>query len=178
MVITENEEAKVVYQYIADFAKSIYEGEEKREASVIEQAGRMQSAFSFVIAALFMLAQILVAYTVLSSAFLIASISSVSITLLLSLLFATIAQRRFKRTYLAPAKELSDHIKANYQFFLTSAQRNKNLSETYEEISSSLEKKNNTRIVFIQLSMGLFYFSLGLCLFWFGFALIKYRGAI
>jgi len=178
MVITENEEAKVIYRHIAALARSAYEEEKKREESIIEQAGRMQSAFSFVIAALFMLAQILLSYTILSSAFLIASISSVSITLLLSLFFATIAQRRVKRAYLAPVKDISDHIKANYQFFLTSAQRNKSMSETYEEMFSSLEKKNDTRIVFIQISMGLFYFSLGLCLFWFVFALIKYRGAI
>ena len=83
MVITENEEAKVIYRHIAALARSAYEEEKKREESIIEQAGRMQSAFSFVIAALFMLAQILLSYTILSSAFLIASISSVSITLLL-----------------------------------------------------------------------------------------------
>ena len=84
------------YSYIAQFARNAYEGEERREASIIEQAGRMQSAFSFVIAALFMLAQIIATHTVLSATFLVSSLFTVSITLVFSLLFATIAQRREK----------------------------------------------------------------------------------
>lgn len=166
------------YAYIARFAEKIYESEEKREASVIEQAGRMQAAFSFVIAALFMLAQILVSNTVLSNVFLIVSISSVGIILLISLFLATFAQRRAKRAYFLSIKELNSDITNNYKDFLSPAQRDKYYSETYGELYDSLEKNNNQRIVCIRISMILFYIALGLCIFWFGIAIIKYREMI
>ncbi len=164
------------YSYIAQFARSAYEGEERRESSIIEQAGRMQSAFSFVIAALFMLAQIIATHTVLSAAFLISSLFTVSITLLLSLLFATIAQRRKKGKCLPPINELTDYIIKNQKYFLTPAQRNRYLAETYGEMQQSLEKNNDKRIVYIRISMLMLYISLALCLFWFIVAILKYGG--
>ena len=49
---------EILYSYIADFDKEIYANEERREDSLIQQATNMQTAFSFVSAAVFMVAQI------------------------------------------------------------------------------------------------------------------------
>lgn len=56
----KNETATQIYSFIADFDEKIYANEERREDSLIQQAAHMQTAFSFVSAALFMVAAIII----------------------------------------------------------------------------------------------------------------------
>ena len=55
---TQQDIASTLYEYIASFDREIYANEERREDSLIQQATNMQTAFSFVSAAVFMVAQI------------------------------------------------------------------------------------------------------------------------
>ena len=162
------------YSFILTLAKDTYLDEVRRESSIIEQAGRMQAAFSFVITALFVLAQILIEYTVLSSLFVILSLSSVSITLLSSLVCATLAQRRARMVLFPTVSNTKEQVLKRYKSFATSAQKNAYLVEIYEKAFCSIEKTNNQRVRFIWFSMLLFYVAITLCLLWFLIAIIKY----
>ena len=162
------------YAYMAELAKLIFENEERREDSLIQQAGHMQTAFSFVIAAMFMVAAILIEYRgVLSLEFLLIVFSSITLVLLSSLFFATMAQNRIKRKDFPQICKIKEHIQNNYDLFRTPAQRSKYLLETYETMHASYELVNNKRQKCVKISMKLFYISLILCAFWFVVAIIK-----
>ena len=82
----QNHEYIEVFAFIGEMAKVKYENEIRREESIIQQASQMQTAFSFITAALFMVAPIAIEYrgTVLSlSFFLVASYSAFLLLLLL-----------------------------------------------------------------------------------------------
>lgn len=164
------------YSFILALTKETYLNEVKRESSIIEQAGRMQAAFSFVITTLFVLAQILIEYTILSSLFYILSLSSVSFALLSSLICATLAQRRARMTLFPSVTSIRDQVLKQYKSFATTAQQDAYLVKIYEKTFRSLEKTNNQRVRFIWFSMLLFYVAIALCLFWFVVAIIKYKG--
>ena len=166
------------YAYMADFASKIYESEEKREHSIVEQAGRMQAAFSFVIAAALLLAQILISKESFTHLFLLVSFSSIIVFLILCLLFATLAQRRTKRAGLPSVTTIKNKIIEEYQLLSTNAQRNKYLVETYELMFDSYEKSNNKKVCYLRLSMLFFYISLGLCFLWFCLAILIKLGVI
>ena len=51
------------FQYLNEYAKFRYENELRREDSIIRQASQMQTAFSFVTAAMFMVAPIVIEYS-------------------------------------------------------------------------------------------------------------------
>lgn len=54
-----------------------------------------------------------------------------------------------------------------YHNFETEAQRNKYIVDTYGAMYNSYESKNNKRVLWIRVSMFMFYFALGLIVFWF-----------
>ena len=160
------------FAYMAKIATVIYESEEKREHSIVEQAGRMQAAFSFVIAALLLFAQILMEKSALPVVFLLISFSSITLFLLLCLLFATFAQRRVIRSQWPSILDLERKVINEYKSFATEAQRSKYLLETYGVICEAHEKANNQRVFWLRLSMIMFYIALGLIVFWFNIGLL------
>lgn len=164
------------FSYMADVASTIYESEEAREHSIVEQAGRMQAAFSFVIAALLLFAQILVSKNALSTLFLLSSFSSITFFLLLCLLFATFAQWRVKRSLWPPISTLENKVISEYYNFETEAQRSKYLLETYDRICVDHEKANNKRVFWLRMSMMMFCVALGLIVFWFIIGLLCVTG--
>ncbi len=166
------------FSYMADIASKIYESEEAREHSIVEQAGRMQAAFSFVIAAVLLLAQILISKRIFTDLFLLLSFSSITVFLLLCLLFATLAQRRTKRVGFPSVTEIKNMIIEEYQSFATNASRNKYIVDTYELMFASYEKNNNKKVRNLRLSMISFYISLGLCVLWFCLAILIKLGVI
>ena len=162
------------FEYMSDFAKIIFENEERREDSLIQQAGHMQTAFSFVIAAVFMVAAIVVEYRgVLSLTFLLVAFSTITAVLLVSLFFATMAQNRMKRDDFPKVSTIKNLIISEYQMFETPAQRSKYLLDTYEKMHISYERINDQRQRNVKISMTLFYISLALCVFWFIVAICK-----
>lgn len=169
-----NDVAEKLYEYIVDFDKEIYENEEHREDSLIQQATNMQTAFSFVTAAIFMVAPIVLEYRGnLSIEFFLVVFASISATLIGSLFCATKAQKRYQRNSFPMADLLQKKVESEYQCFITPAQRSKYLAKTYSQLHKSLASINEKRVKWINYSMILFFCSLGLCVFWFVVTIIK-----
>lgn len=167
--LTEEQEkqADAIFTYIAQMSEKIYEHEIERTTSLIEQASKMQAAFSFMFTSIFMVAQIVFEYSVLSKVFLTVVFSSVGLTLLFSIFSATIVQHRRKREDFVSAKKFSEDAIDNYQLLITEAQRQKHRAETYAKIQKSMSNINKKREKWIRASMDSFYLTVFLCVFWF-----------
>ena len=177
-MITEKDIADI-YTYICEYARMIYDYESRRTDSIIRQATQMQTAFSFMTAALFMVAQLKIEEsTPLSGWFLFAAYSSITVILLASLFAATMAQNRKRGFGFEDAKTFRDKIVNEYKNFITEEQRQKYLAEYYEKIQADLSERNNEAVEWIQLSMKLFYCALAFISIFFFLALfligIKY----
>lgn len=175
---TEKEESNRLqndcYGYMADFARLIYENEERREDSLIQQASNMQTAFSFVIAAIFMVAAIVVDNRgVLSLEYLLLVFSCITATLIFSLFSATMAQNRTRRDDFPKVTIIKQKITDEYENFITPAQRSKYLVDTYEKMHTSYANSNNDRRNWVVISMWSFYISLLQCIIWFVISLCK-----
>lgn len=156
------------YRYMAEFARKIYQNEERREDSLLQQASNMQSAFSFVIAAVFMVAAIVVENRgPLPLTFISVAFSSLTACLVFSLFAATMAQRRAKREDFPKISTIKNKIIEEYMNFETPAQRDKYFVETYEKMYASYEKVNDKRRKWVVISMAAFYVALVLCCLWF-----------
>ena len=87
-------------KYLYEYSKIKLDSEQRREDSIIQQSNQMQVAFSFLIAAIFMIAPIVIEYRgSLSLIFFLVSLSSIVVALLLSLVFAMLAQSRKKKQH-------------------------------------------------------------------------------
>ena len=85
------------YEYMADWAIPILENEERREDSLLQQASNMHTVFSFMIAAVFLVAQIMIELNFYNTKTIVVAFTLICIPLFLSLFAATIAQNRKKR---------------------------------------------------------------------------------
>ena len=156
---------EILYSYIADFDKEIYANEECREDSLIQQATNMQTAFSFVSAAVFMLAPIVIEYRgKLPLEFFLIAFALISGLLLACLFCATMAQRRSKRNSFPTAKDFQGLVETDYTDFEAKSQREKYIAETYKELHESLASSNEKRVFWIQWSMRVFFITLGGCI--------------
>ena len=161
------------YTYMAEFSKQIFEHELRKEDSVIQQASQMQTAFSFITAALFMVLPVAVEFKgSLSYGFIIAAFSTITATLLASLIFATIAQRRLKVESFDNIESLMNHIQEKYTDFLTEAQRQKYFASVLGKIQKGYFDNTNWRWKMLAWSLRMFYIALFLCVCWFIIALI------
>lgn len=161
-------------QYLNEYAKFRYENELRREDSIIQQASQMQTAFSFVTAAMFMVAPIVIEYSrKLSLTFFLIVFSSITIALLFSLLFATLAQNREISKNFADVSDFIKYVENNENDFEDENQRLKYIIDTYGDVQKDKAIINNKRVKFIRISMWMFYAALGLCAFWFIVAICK-----
>ena len=157
--------ASTLYEYIASFDREIYANEERREDSLIQQAANMQTAFSFVSAAVLMVAPIVIEYRgKLPLEFFLIVFAIISGLLLACLFCATMAQRRSKRNSFPAAKDFQGLVETDYTDFETKSQREKYIAETYKELHESLANSNETRVFWIQWSMRVFFITLGGCI--------------
>lgn len=156
------------YSYMADFAEKILNSEEQREISLLQQASNMQTAFSFVIAALFMLIPVVIDNRGnMSLEYLLLMFSSITAMLLFSLFAATMAQNRSNLNTYPEVCDIENTVIEEYENFLTEAQRSKYLVNTYTIIHKSYCENNDKRCKWVRISMGSFYFSILLGAFWF-----------
>lgn len=162
------------YEFLHTFAKEKFDLEEKREEAIIQQASQMQTVFSFMTAALFMVLPVVLEHSAgLSMRFIFIAFSSITLALLFSLFFAMMAQNRKYKAALPDVKTMADYITENESYFETEEQRHKYMVDTYAEVQESKCKLNGKRINWIKRSMTAFYCSLGLCAFWFVVAICK-----
>lgn len=167
-----NNTAEVLYQYVKDFAMLKLENEMKREDSLIQQSANMQTAFSFTTAALFMVAPIACEYRgSMSLEFLLLAFSTITIFLVGSLIFASMAQNRQLNTTFPDIDKFTQHVSEHYEDYLSPEQRDKALSELIGKVQKSKDEINDKRVKRIKWSMRLFYIALVLSAFWFIVAL-------
>ena len=156
------------YEYIKDFAQIIYDNEVHREANIFQQASQMQTAFSFVIAAVLMVVPVAVEHRgELTYNYLLIGFSIIVFLLAMSLFMATMAQNRKKRVDYPKIETISKKIVDEYKSFATAAQRSKYYAETLQEIQNSYSDTNDKRITFLRISMWFFYAALIACLVFF-----------
>ena len=149
------------FSYLADLTKMIYEDEERRENSLIQQATNMQAAFSFVIVAVIMVIDVLIEYRgTLPLKFLLVVFFTIIGCLIISLFAATMAQNRVKRTDFPKIENLEKDIIEGYENFITEAQRQKYLFLLFKDIRESYSQVNDKRCKWVRFSMYSFYAAL------------------
>lgn len=169
----EKDIASDLYAFVKEYALLKLEDETKRYESLIQQAANMQTAFSFSTAALFMIAPIAVENRGnMSLEYLLCVFSSITIFLMLSLLFASLAQNRGELKSFANITVFEDFVEEHYESFISKAQKEKALAEQIGEIQLSASEKNDEMAKRIKISMRFFYAAMGLSLFWFVVSII------
>lgn len=162
-----------ITEHIKELTKLKYESEMRREDSLINQASQMQTAFSFTSAALFMVAAIAVDYKEpWSYNFLILIFSTITIALIISLVLATVAQRRMEREDFSHIEDIKDFVLENYEESLTKAQRNIQWIDMVGKVEKDLSRVNNNKVILIRWSMIWFYIAIILSVIWFIWAMI------
>ncbi len=150
-----------ILQEVADHCKLIYEEEAVRENSILQQASNMQSAFSFITAGLFVVAQIVTdqlgSHSNLSYKTIFFCFAIITACMLISLIFATIAQSRFLRSPRQPVLEYLQFVDQNYDQLQDESQRIFLSISEYENLYQSLHRINSIRVIFVRLSMWSFY---------------------
>ena len=174
--MNEHEETSVaseLYAFVKEYALLKLEDEMKRYESLIQQASNMQTAFAFSTAALFMVAPIAIENRGnMTLEYLLLVFSSITVLLMLSLLFASLAQSRGELKSFADVSTFEHFIEENYESFLSKAQQAKAIAEHIGEIQLSASEKNNEMAERIKKSMGFFYAAMCLSAFWFMVSLI------
>ena len=156
------------FKYLYEYSKIKLDSEQRREDSIIQQSNQMQVAFSFLIAAIFMIAPIVIEYRgSLSLIFFLFSLSSIVVALLFSLVFAMLAQSRKKKTTFQDIDVFRDYMYCHENEFEEEAQRQKYLVNVCAEVQKAQVKINDKRVIWIRMSMWAFYIAIALCTFWF-----------
>ncbi len=169
---TDNKTADELYSYVKEFALLKLESETKREDSLIQQSANMQTAFSFTTAALFMVAPIAIDNRgAMSLEFLLLAFSTITALMLISLVFASMAQNRQLNTTFPDIDVFTQYIENKYSDYLTPAQRDKAVSQLIGKVQKSKDIINDKRVKRIKWSMRFFYATLVLTAFWFFIAL-------
>jgi hypothetical protein len=170
----ENKIQRDITAHIKELALLKYEDELRREDSLINQASQMQTAFSFTSAALFMVAAIALEYREpWSYDFLLTVFSTITIALVVSLVLATLAQKRYERQDFPHIEVLKEFVVENYEDSLSEAQRNIQWIDMVGKVEKDLSRVNDNKVVLIRWSMRWFYIALTLMLIWFLVAIVK-----
>jgi len=159
-----DEKRNIVLQYIGGMSKDIYSMEVEREHSILQQASNMQSAFSFVTAGLFVIAQVVSDHrgNNLCPFAIFIGFGLITFLLLVSLFLATMAQNRYSHDG-APTIQHLLSVLNNDQNIENLQNDNARVVFTISQYSayySSLRKINNKRALYVKLSM--FFFKVAL----------------
>ncbi len=148
-------------QSIEEHCKTIYDYEVERENNILQQACNMQSAFSFITAGLFVIAQIVTDQISDNSALSYKQIffcfAIITIWMLLSLIFATLAQSRFSRLQRKTVYHYIQYADKHFNRLQNINIRILHSISEYEGLHSSLKRINTIRVLFVKFSMWSFY---------------------
>lgn len=172
---TIEEQAVTLYRHVKELSKMKYESELRREDSLIQQSSHMQTAFSFMTAALFMAAPIIIDNRgdALSLNFLLAAFSTIVACLLVSLVTASLAQRRFKKKSFMSIPDIEKFVSDTYQNTLKESEQLKQWVQVVGDVQTDLEGLNDKRATLIRISMVSFWASIGLVVIWYFVAICK-----
>lgn len=172
--IKQEQKAVALYTHVKELSQLKYESELRREDSLIQQSSHMQTAFSFMTAAVFMALPIAIEYRGnLSLNFFFVSTSFIVFFLLLSLVLASLAQRRVKKQALDSVENLEKFVSCNWEQTLKKSQQLKQWVSVIAIVQNSIAKANDERVIEIRLSMLSFFISIGMVIFWYIVALCK-----
>lgn len=167
-------QAAILYRHVKELSLMTYKNELLIESSIIKQSSQMQTAFSFVIVALFMVAPIVLQYCdSLSMTFYLIAFSSICFFLLASLIAATMGQWRMKSESFPDVSELENFISKEWRNSLAEEQQLKQLVGLLGTVQRSKADNNKKRVNYIIGSMILFFISIGLIAFWFVVGICK-----
>ncbi|MDJ0306794.1 hypothetical protein [Dehalobacter sp.] len=93
--------------------------------------------------------------------------SSIVLCLLISLVTASLAQRRRKYETFPSVSEIEQFIDDNWQQSLKESQQLKQWVQLVGKVQKSKADINDRRVLLIRISMGSFYASIGCIIFWF-----------
>ena len=155
--------------YVLRYAEKVtnrkYLRELEVESGIIEQASHMQTAFSFITAGVFMVAPIACEYrgenVSLNTIFFI--FSAITIPLLVSLLFATMAHDRKKHDEEADGKKSYLYFLQNEDWFKEEKGQLYYSIQLNIELQKSIAQKNEERLKSLRLSSMFFYVAIFLC---------------
>lgn len=164
---------KELFKMIKGYATFAYNEEVKREESIKTQASNMQSAFSFVVAALAMIAPVVIDNRgTLSLTYLLIVFSTIFIALAISLLFATMSLKLIDNDFFTPISEQKDYISKNYKDLSSEINRMDYIINYYDRLHISRRASIEERIKYLNMSRMSFIISLGLGAFWFVVSII------
>ena len=157
-MMAQQERAEMMMRNIKEMGQYSYELEEKREQSLLDQAGKMLTAFALFTAALNMLLSAVLTHATIpvSKNKLIFLGGIVTFTLLVSLVLAIMAQWRYRYETMKDAQEIYDLVYDDYKSYPTQAEFDMQWKMQIKLIHDSKKKNNDRRAKLIKLSMTIF----------------------
>ncbi len=164
-----------LFETLKEYAIFAYEQECKREDTIRTQASSMQSAFSFVSAAIVMLLPVTIQYRGnFPVEYIVISFSTILVALGLSLLFATLSQKLISSDGCLEISEQKEYFKSHYNSMIAKESQIDYLISYYDKLHKSKRKTIKKRIFHLNASRYTFIIALSLCAFWLVVSLIIY----
>lgn len=179
LTIEQERQITAQYQYIKELATLKYDAEEKREQNLIQQSSQMQTAFSFMTAAVFAATAICIEYRgkLTLNFFSDSSICCLLFCWLWVLLLASLAQWRWKTEAFPDILDMKDTVVNDPEW--------EKLTIKYHQINQWIDlvgkvqkkkaKINDRRVKLIMASMICFYLSIGSIVISFFIGVMKLR---
>ena len=142
---------------VAEFARYSFQLEEKREQSILNQAGQMLMAFSVSSVAVLMATPIILDHTSIPSCMILLSAGIVLTFMLISMVLAVISQWRFHYKTMFNGKELLQKVEADISRHAFQPQYDFQWILQLSAIQESKKKNNDIRCNLIQASMIAFF---------------------
>lgn len=164
------------YRHIKELAQLKYEAEEKREQNLIQQSSQMQTAFSFMTAAVFMAVPICIEYRgVLGLKFFLVCTSIIVVFLVASLVLASVAQWRWKTKAFPDVTDIKSSVieSPEWHKFLIEYHQIDQWLDLIATVQTEKAKLNDRRVKLIMWSMICFYCSIASIVISFIVAIIK-----
>lgn len=167
---SEADERKAVdlLKHIRELAQLKYDSEEKREQSLLQQSNQMQTAFSFISAAVFMVLPVFIAERGSTPIrFFLWAGACILLPLIASLVLACLAQWRWKTRTFPDIDVLYRFVDERFDAAEKESQRLKQWIGLVGEIQKEKSRLNGRRVKLILASMLCFYASVGSSVIWF-----------
>lgn len=149
------------YRFQAELAEKIYIRGLETEKDIISQAMQMQYVFSFIAAAVFMVAPLTCQYRGnVSLSYICMMYTIIAIPLLLCFVFAMLAQRRLLHLDFAGVEETLDYIGENKKHMVDTINRYRYVIEQYKILQSSISENNKKRVKKLMIAQIFFYIAI------------------
>jgi len=178
MTQEQQRQAELMMRNIKELGLYSYELEEKREQSLLNQAGQMLTAFAIFTAALYMLLPVVLEHATLniSKNKLILFVGVISLFLLSSLVLAILAQWRYKYNAMNEIGVIYQEVDKNYGDYSTQVNFDKQWIIQIENLHKSKLKNNNRRAKLVMASMIIFLVAIALVIAVGGYVIFRNVG--